>query len=294
MKLTIFLLFFYVACIAQPSQRCPVCPPSLTGVTNGWVLTDSSGHAVWKAVSSSGGSVTSVSGLNPLFTTSNPTTTPTFVLSNASAHTFFGDSTGSAGSPSYVHLSTGDLPIGIPNANLANSTISGVSLGASLFSHTAGVGLSGSTYNGGTSITWTVDSSTVPTKSFVQNNYLVASEGKYLPKDSLTSSGLTVVHDSIKWSKVGTVVTLTGIIYLTQTVIGPLIDTFQITLPVGTILGISPFNSGTISPAPNVGAQLTGSGLIYGNVSKKLTFAIAVFATVTSAQLMFVATYSTQ
>jgi len=53
MKITIFLLFFYVACIAQPSQRCPVCPPSLNGVTNGWVLTDSSGHAVWQKTSQS-------------------------------------------------------------------------------------------------------------------------------------------------------------------------------------------------------------------------------------------------
>ncbi len=42
MKLTVFLLFFYVACVAQPTQRCPVCPASLKGVTNGWVLTDSS------------------------------------------------------------------------------------------------------------------------------------------------------------------------------------------------------------------------------------------------------------
>lgn len=38
---------------AQITSRCPVCPPSLNGVPNGYVLTDSSGHARWKAGSGS-------------------------------------------------------------------------------------------------------------------------------------------------------------------------------------------------------------------------------------------------
>lgn len=47
-------IFFCVGLMGQIGQRCPVCPPSLNGVPNGYVLTDSSGKAVWQA--SGGGS----------------------------------------------------------------------------------------------------------------------------------------------------------------------------------------------------------------------------------------------
>jgi len=46
----------------------------------------------------------------------------------------------------------------ITNSNLVNSTISGIALGSNLNSHTAGSGLSGSSYNGSSPQTWTVDS----------------------------------------------------------------------------------------------------------------------------------------
>lgn len=45
----------------------------------------------------------------------------------------------------------------IANANLANSTISGVALGSNLFALTIGTGLSGTTYNGSTGITIAID-----------------------------------------------------------------------------------------------------------------------------------------
>lgn len=47
------------------------------------------------------GTVTNVSGLSPLFTTSNASTTPTFVLSNAAPYTVFGRGA-SSGAPSYL------------------------------------------------------------------------------------------------------------------------------------------------------------------------------------------------
>lgn len=64
---------------------------------------------IYNPTGSSGGTGTvtsfSAGGLSPLFTTnvSNPTTTPglTFSLSNAAAHTFLGNFTGSTGAPSY-------------------------------------------------------------------------------------------------------------------------------------------------------------------------------------------------
>jgi len=49
----------------------------------------------------SGGTVSSVSGLTPLFTTANSTTTPTFSLSNAVAWTIFGNRTSGSATPSY-------------------------------------------------------------------------------------------------------------------------------------------------------------------------------------------------
>jgi len=52
-----------------------------------------------------GGTVTSVSDLSPLFTTSNPTSTPTFVLSNSNPYRVFGRGSGT-GVPSYVQLDT--------------------------------------------------------------------------------------------------------------------------------------------------------------------------------------------
>ncbi len=51
----------------------------------------------------------------------------------------------------------------IANANLANSTISGISLGSNLATLTIGTGLTGTSYNGSTGVTIAVDGSYVPT-----------------------------------------------------------------------------------------------------------------------------------
>ena len=56
-----------------------------------------------------GGTVFSVSGLAPLFIAVNPTTSPTFQLLPAGAHQFFGNSSGSSGTPGYVQPSFTDL-----------------------------------------------------------------------------------------------------------------------------------------------------------------------------------------
>jgi hypothetical protein len=55
----------------------------------------------------------------------------------------------------------------ITNSDLANSTISGVSLGSNLSNHTNGYGISGSVYNGSASQTWLVDTLNVSTKANV-------------------------------------------------------------------------------------------------------------------------------
>jgi hypothetical protein len=72
---------------------------------------------------SGGGSVTSFSAgaLSPLFTTSVATSTTTpflqFNLSNAAAHRFFGNNTGSTAAPDYVQIQYGDLGGTVPTWN---------------------------------------------------------------------------------------------------------------------------------------------------------------------------------
>jgi hypothetical protein len=55
----------------------------------------------WFVENGGAGTVTSVSGLTPLFSVSNPTTTPTFALLNAAAGTIYGNPSGSSGPPSF-------------------------------------------------------------------------------------------------------------------------------------------------------------------------------------------------
>lgn len=65
---------------------------------------------VWHLIGGGGtGTVTSVSGLSPLFTTSNPTTTPTFALSNVADKTFFGNHSGGSAAPSFIQPAYSDL-----------------------------------------------------------------------------------------------------------------------------------------------------------------------------------------
>ena len=65
-----------------------------------------------------------------------------------------------AGSNTISGLTNSNLSgsAGISNANLANSTISGISLGSNLATLTIGTGLSGTSYNGSTGVTITIDS----------------------------------------------------------------------------------------------------------------------------------------
>lgn len=45
---TILFVVLLVTANSQITQRCPVCPPKLTGVPDGWCLKDSAGRAVWQ------------------------------------------------------------------------------------------------------------------------------------------------------------------------------------------------------------------------------------------------------
>lgn len=95
----------------------------------------------------------------------------------------------SGGVPTWSTVSTGNTYSGtapisvtgtvisianIPNSSLANSTISGVALGSNLFNHTIGYGLSGSSYNGSSVISWAADTTVLGSKL-----YIIAKLGGY-------------------------------------------------------------------------------------------------------------------
>ena len=96
--------------------------------------------------------------------TTDRRTTPFTIFGNGNA-TFIGTVTASSFSGT---LDGGDVTAGsIPNTALANSTISGVSLGSNLATLTRGNYLTGSDYNGSTAGTWAVDATSANTASKV-------------------------------------------------------------------------------------------------------------------------------
>lgn len=96
------------------------------GVAGQCLTTDVGGNTTWGSCAAGSGTVTTFSAgtLSPLFTTSvaTATTTPalTFALSNAAAHTFFGNNTGSTAAPAFAAITAADLP-GVFAQTLANA-----------------------------------------------------------------------------------------------------------------------------------------------------------------------------
>jgi hypothetical protein len=65
--LTILGVLIALNSYSQISTRCVVCPAPLNGVPDGYVLTDSSGHAVWKNVAGFDTTAIGVDSLNNLY-----------------------------------------------------------------------------------------------------------------------------------------------------------------------------------------------------------------------------------
>jgi hypothetical protein len=110
-----------------------------------------------------------------------------------------------AGSNTISGLTNSNLSgtAGITNANLANSTISGISLGSSLATLTIGTGLSGTSYNGSTGVTIAIDS-TVTTLTGTQTL-----TNKTLTSPTLTTPALGVAT-ATSINKVAITAPLTG------------------------------------------------------------------------------------
>lgn len=123
--LTICLIFSAVS-LAQnlpnintnTKGQLPTSRLSTQGVAGLCLESDGLGGVVLQTCSGGGGSGTvtnfSAGNLSPIFTTTvtNAGTTPSlsFVLTNASPHSFFGNNTGTSGAPGYAAITANDLP----------------------------------------------------------------------------------------------------------------------------------------------------------------------------------------
>ncbi len=125
MKHLLFLILLCASTFAQQKidintgTKGNLLVPRITpGVAGQCLTTDGGGNTAWGVCAAGGGSGTvtsfSAGNLSPLFTTSvaTQTTTPalSFSLSNAAAHTFFGNTSGSTGPPAFASITTADLP----------------------------------------------------------------------------------------------------------------------------------------------------------------------------------------
>ena len=137
-----------------------------TGVWNGTVITGQYGGTgvanTGKTITLGGNLTTSGAFTTTLTSTANTSVTlpTTGTLATLAGTETLTNKTIAAGSNTISGLTNSNLSgtAGITNANLANSTISGIALGSNLAALTIGTGLSGTSYNGSTGVTIAIDS----------------------------------------------------------------------------------------------------------------------------------------
>jgi trimeric autotransporter adhesin len=204
--------------------------------------------------------VTSAGSLSPLFTSSVTSQTLGFTLSTVAGHSFFGNNTGTSGSPAYVSIGAGDLPSTTVNtttnaAPFFTSSITGQALtfsvtnatGNSILSNTSGSpgtpAYNVLTLTAGTGLTGGGNLSSSPSIS-LSTPVSTANGGT---GSSLFSSGQATFATAGSVSVVDSSITSSSIIVVTQVGGTPLTENFSVTVTAGT--GFTVFSSNAVSTA---------------------------------------------
>ncbi|TAN17071.1 MAG: hypothetical protein EPN37_07500 [Chitinophagaceae bacterium] len=193
--------------------------------------------------------------------------TPTYTSLNGTGYVKMNGTT-----PTYITA--------IPNSDLANSTISGVALGGTLFSLSPGYGLVGSAYNGTVNQQFNVDTSSgklatqyyVNTQGFLKGNQAITLSG------DVTGSGTTSIPVTLNTvnSNIGTFGNSTNVGTFTVNAKGLITaaSNMPISFPVTSVngftgavsLGLNNLNYVTIT-SPNSGDILQYTGSAWVNAS---------------------------
>lgn len=138
------LLIMGIVSFGQTGKTCTVCPPSLNGVTTGWVLTDSAGHAKWQVVGGGGagsfwkttGNSGTTAGTNFIGTTDNVSFS--FRVNNVASGFMDADNTGNTSfgyssmldpANSFTNTAFGKFTLSIVTIGSGNNAFGGTALG---------------------------------------------------------------------------------------------------------------------------------------------------------------------
>lgn len=297
----LMLLFLLISshCFSQGGgTSCPVCPPSLKGVTTGWVLTDSAGKARWKMLPINDTidewSLTGNAGTNPSINFLGTTDDVNFIIkrNNNAVLSFTNHNDLDA---FFINNSIGDRGFSLVSANLTPGAF------------TVGIGDVSGAYNNTSVISYVGSSSNVLTgDSTVIAGRLKVVDGTQGPGKVLTDSigtGLANWENHIgtqanhlKYAYIDTVHTLASSLYIgnahlsqTSTGTGFTADSLKMTWK-GDL-------SGTTTAEPTVAklnGQLPSYYLSRANATgTQLASTISDFATATNTQLSALTTYTT-
>jgi len=231
---------------------------SVQEVTIGSGLSLDSTTGVLSAAGGGSGTVTNFSAgtLSPVFTTSvaNASTNPalTFALSNAGAHQFLGNNTGSSAAPTYVQPAFTDLSGNI-NVNQMNSGT-----------------------NASSSTVWRGD-----------GTWTIVTSGTYTPTVNGISNVTSPSGQPCAWTRIGNTVTVSGEVDLTNSGTGRV--AFTITLPINITSGSLMGGAGAAIP---FGTPTQGFGPVAIEASSTTTALFTLFMSSTPFTFRVLFTFS--